>query len=524
MGKYDKAALLELILAGIILIVILIAMLLILSVLGKTRETAFLSHSKENVNITFPKHFLWGSATASQQIEHWQNTDWSAFVKKSLSEKYDNTDNKDTQEAAYVEGIAQFPEHIIRKTANFDERYKDDLQTAAKMGHNAFRFSFCWARLFPSAGMHSPCQKGVDFYQKILDSMKSNHLKPCATIFHFSSPLWFWEADAQGKRGWERDDALHHFEIYVSALITHFGSQIDFWCTLNEPTTYVYLGYIDGRFPPNEKRTDMKQTGYIIATLVRAHALCYRLLKKHAKAHNRDIQVGYTKHIRLFEPYHNHNPLDRITATKIEQSFIWDWMDAIHSGILKVTGTNLKIAIPEAQHTIDYIGVNYYGRFYIKSHLFSPTHYEVLENDPNDGQEEVNDIGWCLYPLGFRTSLQHIAKRYGQLPIYVLENGVADHADDDKIRQALLWTHLRELGLAIQEDGLDVRGYFHWALTDNFEWTSGFDACFGLMSVDYKHNFRRTPRPSAKIFSSIISSGITKESWQAAKAKYKIID
>ena len=118
--------------------------------------------------------------------------------------------------------------------------------------------------------------------------------------------------------------------------------------------------------------------------------------------------------------------------------------------------------------------------------------------------------------------MMDVHKRYG-LPIYILENGAADNAEDDKIRQELLFTHLRELALAIQEDGLDIRGYYHWALTDNFEWAEGFNARFGLMGVDYENGFRRFQRPSAKVFSEIIRSGISRERWRKAVEKYNII-
>ncbi len=117
-------------------------------------------------------------------------------------------------------------------------------------------------------------------------------------------------------------------------------------------------------------------------------------------------------------------------------------------------------------------------------------------------QDGESDLGWASYPRGFSLILQRAGSRY-RLPIYVLENGTADRKDDDTDRQRLLVEHVKEMWLARQH-GADVRGYFHWSLLDNFEWAEGFDARFGLIKVDYKDGFRRTPRPSAALYTRII--------------------
>ena len=123
--------------------------------------------------------------------------------------------------------------------------------------------------------------------------------------------------------------------------------------------------------------------------------------------------------------------------------------------------------------------------------------------DPQSDEDRPNELGWASYPEGFRLALLKAHERY-HLPLYVLENGTADSKDEDTDRQRLLVEHIRELFLA-QKAGADIRGYFHWSLFDNFEWAEGFEARFGLVAVDYRDGFRRTPRPSAALYSRIIA-------------------
>ena len=140
----------------------------------------------------------------------------------------------------------------------------------------------------------------------------------------------------------------------------------------------------------------------------------------------------------------------------------------------------------------------------MRSHLLRPTQFDVLLHDPEQPQADYpNDLGWASYPRGFRQVLNQAGQRY-RLPVYVLENGSADAAADDRLRQRLLVEHVFEMQQALR-DGTDVRGYFHWSLFDNFEWAEGFEARFGLVKIDYRDDFRRTPRPSAALYSRIIA-------------------
>ncbi|HEX4509743.1 MAG TPA: family 1 glycosylhydrolase [Burkholderiaceae bacterium] len=123
---------------------------------------------------------------------------------------------------------------------------------AQGMGLNAFRFSIEWARLFPRAGMREPDPAGVAYYQALIAAMKAHGLTPFATLFHYAAPAWFFEPDAAGRKGWERQDAMALWQQYVDAVASRFVPAVTQWCTLNEPMVYVYSGYIEGTCPPLE--------------------------------------------------------------------------------------------------------------------------------------------------------------------------------------------------------------------------------------------------------------------------------
>jgi beta-glucosidase len=168
---------------------------------------------------------------------------------------------------------------------------------------------------------------------------------------------------------------------------------------------------------------------------------------------------------------------------------------------MRITTTDIDVPIEGLAGTEDYVGVNYYSRNYVRGNWRHPLAPEVGNVAPDLPHEERNDLDWPSYPHGFYEMLTKVGKRYAK-PVMILENGTADGASDDKQRQRYLVEHVREAWLA-RRDGVDIRSYIHWSLVDNFEWVEGFDARFGLFAVDYDHDFRRTPRPSAALYGDI---------------------
>jgi beta-glucosidase len=449
----------------------------------------------------FPPDFLWGTATAAYQIEDTQADDWAAFERDVLLHRRFSTLSPGKACPGHIHRLGDYPEEVRQKKTDFDARLESDLAMAAAMRHNAYRFSISWARLFPRPDVVEPDPAAIAYYRRIFDALEAHRMTPVVTLFHFTSPEWLWQPHG-GLRGFERPDALGHFERFVRAVLRHFGGRMPIVCTLNEPMVYVYAGYLDGVFPPLERRSGPAAALPVIEKLLRAHALAYHLVKEDAARRGTQVLVGYAQHARAFEPLRDKNPLDRLASRLIEQAFIWDFCDAVKSGVLRMLGTPDR-QIPGLRGTQDFLGINYYGRFYVKTNLLGSPKFEVLLHDPATRQaDRPSDLDWASYPRGFCQTLREAARRYG-LPIYVLENGTADARDDDPLRRQLLFEHVREMWLA-RRHGADVRGYFHWSLIDNFEWAEGFEARFGLVRVDYRNGFARTPRKSAALYTRII--------------------
>ncbi len=482
-------------LAGLCAVVVVFADLL--SRLPQRRRiTAF----GGNGPFAFPPGFFWGAATSDHQIERAQNDDWTAFERRAHREGKQDRRADGNVSPGHIAGFGSVPAEWIDRKTDFDAHYASDLAACKAMGHNAHRFSISWARLFPRPGMSEADPAGVAFYAAIFDELDNNGLQPFVTLFHFASPQWLWEApDAAGKRGLEREDAVDAFAVFTRAVVKNFGPRIKYWCTLNEPMVWAYLGYLDGVFPPGEKRPGgPKDVFDVVVQLLRMHAVAWQEIK----SVDGTAQVGIAHHIRHFIPWRKWWPLDGLTALLVDQAFMLDFTDAIDTGTLSGTLTGRSLSIPGLAGTADYIGLNYYGRFYVKAEL--PGKFSIIKHDENEPGEEKNDLGWAIDETSFTPELVRFHRRYRK-PLYILENGIADNHDDDVRRQGFIVRHARAMWQAIEE-GADVRGFFFWSLLDNFEWSEGFDPRFGLLKVDYKNGGARTPRPSVEVYRQIASA------------------
>ena len=488
--------------------------------IGETRGKQTASQIQADYPLSFPSEFSWGVAVAAQHVEHQQPSDWTAFERRVIREGKTGTGDQPGQaKPGHIRDLDTVSAEVRQKKVDFDNRYESDFQELAKLGLNSYRFSLSWARLFPRAEMKAPDPEGIAFYKDVIAAAKANGLAPHVSLFHFSTPEWFWE-ERDGKRGWERPDALEHWNRYVSAVSKFLGPEINHWCTLNEPMVYALWGYIEGVFPPLEQRAGPIDVAPVVAQLLRAHADAYQILHADADARGQAIAVGLTQHTRAFEPWRNWHPLDRLSAGFVQQAFIWDVFDAIESGTYAMANTDFTADIEGLAGTQDYVGINYYGRFYVQMDIDAMAAGPVTHtHDPNDPEELTSDLGLALYPIGFSTVLNEAWQRYGK-PIQILENGIADAGANDTLRQTFLVSHLREVWYAMNVLGIDIDGYFHWSHLDNFEWAEGFNPRFGLFAVDYENAFTRTARPSAAVYADIIGSGINEAMWQRTRGPF----
>lgn len=279
-------------------------------------------------------------------------------------------------------------------------------------------------------------------YRDVLQELKRLGLKTFVTLHHFTNPRWF----ARGG-GWVAHGSVDHFARYVQFAAQQFGEFVDFWITINEPVVYTLKSYWEGKWPPQHHSAI--EVMRVVSNLAAAHRRAYRVLH----AMRPDIPVGIAKHcIASLPPIHG-------------------WLF-----------NHLFFALTPGAH--DFIGVNYYR-----------SSRDVSQHGP------VSDMGWPIDPKGLTAVLLNM-QRYGK-PIYITENGVADAKDTR--RADFIRDHLRAIEAA-QAHGVDVRGYIHWSLLDNFEWADGFTPRFGLVVVDYK-TMQRTIRPSAYVYKVIIDQG-----------------
>lgn len=436
----------------------------------------------------FPARFIWGAATSDHQIEHAQPDDWTAFERRAREAKHEQRHAPGKVLPGHIHAVATVPREWLDKKTDHDRLFDEDFAAAAQIGLRGYRLSLSWARLFPTAETAEPSREAVAFYDAIFASLAKHKLKAFVTLFHFALPEWLAATDASGRSGVERADAPLHFERFARFAVRRFGAQVESWCTLNEPMVYAYNGYMEGLFPPNQQRRRPRDVQPVLRGLEAMHRRAYQALHAEGAA-----EVGIAQHVRRFVPLRG-DLLTRFTAASIDRQFVQQLLDRLAD-------------------VVDYVGVNYYGRFYVETKLTRPGKFTLHGVHPTRPEDDCSDLGWENDTQGLSATLLRFAKRYGK-PLHVLECGIADAEADDVRRQRFLVRHAHAVWQAIS-NGADVRSFFYWSLLDNFEWAEGFEPRFGLLHVDYGDAFKRTLRPSARVYQDITSlNGLSQALWR----------
>jgi beta-glucosidase len=414
------------------------------------------AHAEIHVG-TLPRGFLLGTATAAHQVEGGNTrNDWSAMEKRGIL--------VDTSGRASDEW----------------NRVPQDVSLMHDLGANSYRFSIEWSRVEPQQGTWD--EVAWTHYVNEISQLRAAGIEPMVTLLHFTLPEWL--AERGGVRADEFPKLFARFAVEAARRV---GPQVKLWCTINEPNTQMALGYLDGRWPPNEQSPQHAVEAMV--GLLRAHAAAAAELHRALPG----AQVGVAVNLIVADPASRWNLLDWMAAYRARAAFDWSFYDAIQSGRaqLWVPGLpKLDVPIEGLKGSADFCGVNYYTRFLLH---FSPTAAVMLQPQPGPGPE--SDVNWEIYPDGMLRILREVWTRY-KLPIYVTENGIADH--EGNRRGAFIESHLEAVDAAIRE-GIPVRGYFYWSLIDNFEWAEGYKPRFGLYRVDYSTE-KRTPAPGSEIF------------------------
>jgi beta-glucosidase len=347
---------------------------------------------------------------------------------------------------------------------------------------NACRLSVEWSRLEPREGAWDA--QALARYLEMLRGLRDRDMEPLVTLNHFTLPQW-----VAGRGGWLWDGLPRAFAAFAGRVARAAGALADFWVTVNEPVAHLATAYLLGRFAPGRRNPVLLARA--VAHSIRAHAAAYHAI--HAVQPR--ARVGVAAYLRPAEPADPASRLDTWLARRLDHATNWMYLDALATGRLG-NPLGFEVPVPEAAGTMDYVGVNYYTRSRVAFDLRRPGHWFVRDAPPPDAVHSDGGYGE-VYPDGLLAVLR-AARRY-ERPVYVTENGLPDAGD--RLRPAFIVEHLRRVGRAIEE-GVPVRGYYHWAIVDNFEWADGWGLRFGLHALDPRTQVR-TPRPSASLYGEI---------------------
>lgn len=445
--------------------------------------------SQKNI-LEFPKDFLWGTATASYQVEGAVNEDgrgksiWDTF--SHTPGKVLNNDNGDIACDHY-------------------HRYKEDIQLIKSLNAKAYRFSIAWPRIFPD-GTGAPNQKGVDFYNRLVDEMLANGIDPYATLYHWDLPQ-----SLQDKyKGWQSKETSKAFADYAGFMADKLSDRVKNFFTLNELSTFIELGYGIGVHAPGLKLplAELYQARH---HAVLAHGLAVQAIRAKAKSGTR---VGVAENIKVAVPVietPENIKAAEIATREINARYLTVIMEGKYTDVyLKEAGANAPKFTAEELKIIssptDFCGINIYNpEWYVKASS-NEAGYEKI---PFAKSHPTSTSTWeLLAPETLYWGAKHLHQLWDVKEIYVTENGysstdelTADNQINDTDRVMFLRGYLSQLHRATAQ-GVPVKGYFYWSLLDNFEWAFGYGTRFGLVHVDYK-TLRRTPKLSAEYFKAM---------------------
>lgn len=416
----------------------------------------------------FGSEFIWGAAQASYQTEGAWNEDgkspsvWDVFShKKGKIERNENGD------------IA----------TDFYHHYEEDLLLVKQMNFKAFRFSLSWSRILPD-GTGQINQKGVDYYNKIIDKCLELGLEPWVTIYHWDHPQIL-----EDKGGWTNRQMVDWFSEYTDVVTKKFGDRVKNWMILNEPFSFTLNGYFLGAMAPGKRGLNNFLKSIHHANLCQAEG--GRIVRKNVENAN----IGTTHFLAYIEPYRTKDlpAAQRIDALInrlfLEPSLGMGYPTYAWNFLHKMQEIMQPGDMEKMKFNFDFIGLQYYCRVIVKKNILMP-YVQASEVKPSKRGVKFNEIGNEVYPQGIYNLLKRL-KNYELIKrIIITENGVSykdqliNGIVDDNERTEFLEQHLEQV-LKAKKEGVDVDGYFVWSLTDNFEWDKGFRPRFGLTFVDY---------------------------------------
>jgi beta-glucosidase len=437
----------------------------------------------------FPADFVWGTATSSYQIEGAVNEDgrgpsiWDTF--------------------SHTPGKVKYGQHGDVACDHY-HRYADDLDLMQSLGVQSYRFSVAWPRIFPS-GAGQPVQAGLDFYRRLIDGLRQRDIRPLVTLYHWDLPQAL-----QDTGGWTQRDTAERFAEYAATMFEQLGD-VEGWITHNEPWVAAFVGHYQGRHAPG--LTDLTSAVRASHHLLLSHGLAAQALRASGAG-----RLGITLNLTPAYPASD-SAADQAAAWRMDGYTNRWFLDPLFRGaypedILGLYTDHGHVAddliqpgdLEQIKAPLDFLGVNYYFPHRVAASA-EDADFGLVQTPPLG---ETSFRGWEVAPRAFYDLLTRITRDYGEVPIFITENGAAfadapgpDGAVNDGQRVAYLHTHLSMVREAIAA-GVPVRGYYAWSLLDNFEWAEGYDERFGIVWVDFETQ-RRTPKRSALWYRDVIA-------------------
>ncbi|MCM0668143.1 GH1 family beta-glucosidase [Flavobacterium tyrosinilyticum] len=446
-------------------------------------ESSFLNKNQ------FGKDFLWGVSTAAFQIEGAHDSDgkgssiWDVFTSQK--------------------GKIKNGHHAIT-ACDFYNNYQDDIGLIKELNIPNFRFSISWPRIMPT-GVHPINQAGIDYYNKIIDSLLASGIEPWITLYHWDLPH-----DLEVKGGWTNRESVSWFKDYVEVCVQYFGDRVKNWMVINEPSVFTGAGYFLGIHAPGKKGISNYLKAMHHVTL--ATAAGAKIIRERISNAN----IGTTFSCTHIEPA-TESPKDVEAAKRVDTLLNRTFIEPILGlgypqkdlpVLKKLNNYILEDDLNNLDFDFDFIGLQCYTREVVKSSMLIP--YIGAELVSAEKRNVIaTDMGWEVYP----PAMYHILKKFNEYDgirkIIVTENGAAfpDTVQNGKVhdikRTHFIQDNLEQI-LKAKQDGLNVDGYFVWTLTDNFEWAEGYNARFGLIHVDFETQ-KRTIKNSGLWFKDFLS-------------------
>lgn len=435
----------------------------------------------------FSSNFLFGTATASYQVEGAYNIDGRTM---SIWDTFSRTPGK------VLHG------HTGDYACDQYHRYQEDIELMHQAGIQAYRFSLAWPRILPGGGS-TVNQKGIDYYNRLIDALLKKDIAPAVTLYHWDLPQELEDAG-----GWpERQTALQYAE-YAEVCFKAFGDRVKNWITLNEPWCSSHLGYLQGRHAPGKQN---RQLAYqAVHHLNLAHGLAVQRFREGGYAG----KIGITLNLTSPRPATRREE-DLYAADRAKDGQSRIYLDPIFGRgyperHLKIEPA-VTLPIEEGDmeiisSPIDFLGMNYYWEDAVRFDADAPEEFVQAGT-----YQKQTHMGWDIVPEGLYRQVRWVNETYGPIDLYITENGAAfpDRLSEegtrchDPERVEFLKGHL-SVCRRLEEEGIPLKGYFLWSLLDNFEWAYGYTRRFGAIYVDYG-DFRRIPKDSYYFYRDVIS-------------------